>query len=94
MNRQAERYFSVDCYPLGSVPSPSDIYEPSLVNGSLPAKLSTTWRTSGRHHLPLGFLVVHGHDPIFFAAFIFSIIIERPCLMKSCRMSSLVYLKQ
>jgi hypothetical protein len=45
-------------------------------NELLPFNLSTTWRTSPKHHFPLGFLVAHWQFPNFFSFWIFSIIVD------------------
>ena len=42
--------------------------------------LATTWRTSPKHHLPLGFLISHRQLPNFFSIWIFSIIVDLPFL--------------
>lgn len=55
---------------------------------------STTWRTSGKHHFPFGFLMPQSHLPAFFSAAIFSIVRDLPLLTKSCWMPSRVYPKQ
>jgi len=39
--------------------------------------LSTTWRTSDRHHSPLGFFTAQLQPPVFFSFAIFSRINER-----------------
>jgi hypothetical protein len=60
----------------------------------LPFSLSTTWRTSAKHHLPFGFLLAQSQPPTFFSAVIFSMTNDRPVLMKSCSISFTVYPKQ
>jgi hypothetical protein len=57
-----------------------DIYElaEAMNVTDLNLTLSTTRRTSARHHLPLGFLTVHWQFPNFFSIWIFSMIVERP----------------
>ena len=60
----------------------------------LPLSLSTTWRTSAKHHLPLGFLFTQSQQPAFFSAAIFSMIKDRSFLIKSCSISFTVYPKQ
>jgi hypothetical protein len=47
-------------------------------NELLSFNLSTTWRTSPKHHFPLGFLVAHRQFPNFFSIWIFSIIVDLP----------------
>ena len=49
---------------------------------------STTRRTSGRHHVPLGFLAAQSQPEDFFSSVIFSMMRERPWARKSFFMSS------
>ena len=45
----------------------------------LPLTLSTSWRTSLKHHFPLGFFDPHWQFPKFFSIWIRSIIVDLPC---------------
>ena len=52
---------------------------------------STTWRTSARHHRPLGLVRVQWQPPFCFSRIILSRIVERPSWSRqSCSMASLV----
>jgi hypothetical protein len=42
------------------------------------SNLATTWWTSAKHHLPVGFLVAHWQFPNFFSVLIFSRITDLP----------------
>jgi hypothetical protein len=42
--------------------------------------LATTWRTSPKHHLPLGCLSAHRQLPSFFSIWIFFSIVDLPFL--------------
>lgn len=69
-------------------------FQLSILKELMPFSLSTTWRTSAKHHLPFGFLLAQSQPPIFFSAAIFFMITDRSFLMKSCSISSAVYPKQ
>ena len=56
--------------------------------------LSTTLRTSARHHFPLGLLTAQLHLPFFDCEIISSMMEERPLWRASFRIASLVWLKQ
>jgi hypothetical protein len=40
--------------------------------------LSTTWRTSPKHHFPIGFFIPQWQFPNFFSVWIFSIMLDLP----------------
>jgi hypothetical protein len=71
-----------------------NLFQRVILKELLPFSLSTTWRTSAKHHLPFGFLLAQSQPPTFFSAAIFSMINDRPVLMKSCSISFTVYPKQ
>lgn len=60
------------------VVSTINFFQRIVLKGLLPFSISTTWRTSDKHHLPVGFFLVHWQFPNFFSVAILSIIKERP----------------
>jgi len=58
------------------------------------AKLSTTWRTSARHHRPLGFFTAHSHRPAFLSAMMLRRIADWPWAEQSSSMPRRVWPKQ
>jgi hypothetical protein len=57
---------------------------------SLLITLSTTLRTSARHHLPDGFLVAQAHAPSFFSFIIRSSMVDLRCFLTSASISETV----
>jgi hypothetical protein len=56
----------------------TNLFENFHTNDAFFAALSTTWRTSPRHHRFLGFLMAQSHLPAFFSDAIFSRMVDRP----------------
>ena len=44
----------------------------------MPFSCATAWRTSPKHHLPLGLLISHRQLPSFFSNWIFSMMVDLP----------------
>jgi len=61
-----------------NVVSTINFFQLIILEELLPFSISTTWRTSDRHHLPLGFFWAHWQFPNFFSVAILSIIKDRP----------------
>ena len=56
----------------------SSNFQPITSIEHLPFNLSTTWRTSPKHHFPFGFSVAHLQLPNFFSLWIFLSIVDLP----------------
>jgi hypothetical protein len=53
-----------------------NLFQLIILKELLPFSLSTTWRTSTKHHRPLGFLFAQSQSPDFFSIAIFAIIVD------------------
>ncbi len=53
-----------------------NLFQLIILKELLPFSLSTTWRTSTKHHRPLGFLFAQSQPPELFSEAIFSIIVD------------------